>query len=101
MLSLSEGRQCVSRSSDVLSTEAGGEVALMSIPNGRYYALNPFASAIWRKLEQPASVAQLAAKLAAEYNGDPAQIENDLRDTLQEWLSWRLIIPGVPDLNNS
>jgi hypothetical protein len=91
MISELKSDQILSRSSDVFSTEAGGEIAIMSVPNGRYYALNPVASEIWRKLEQPTAVGQLASALAAEYEGDPGQIEKDLRETLEEWLACRLI----------
>ena len=91
MVSSIEGHQLLSRSPHVLSTEAGGEVALMNIPNGRYYALDAVGSAIWRKLEQPVAMGQLATALNAEYNGDPVRIETDLRETLEEWRAWRLI----------
>jgi hypothetical protein len=86
-----EAHQIMSRSSDVFSTEAGGDVALMSVPNGRYYALNAVASDIWRNLEKPARVGDLTATLCAKYSGDPSQIERDLEETLQDWLAWRLI----------
>jgi hypothetical protein len=87
--------QILSRSSDVFSTEAGGEVAIMSVPNGRYYALNSVASEIWRKLDRPTAVGQLVFTLTAEYEGDPGQIERDLRETLDEWLTYRLITVGA------
>jgi hypothetical protein len=81
----------LSRNSDVLFTHVGGEIALMSIPNGRYYALNPVASSIWLKLEQPRMADELATILSAEYRSEPGQIEKDLRDTLEQWLEWSLI----------
>jgi len=67
---------------------------MRSAPNGRYYALNSVASEIWRKLEQPTAVGQLVSTLAAEYEGDPGEIEEDLRETLDEWLAHRLITAG-------
>jgi len=87
-----EAHQILSRSSEVLSSEVGGDMALMSVSSGRYYALNAIASEIWRKLEQPADFAALTAALTAEYDGDPVQIEKDLRETLQEWLTQHLIV---------
>jgi hypothetical protein len=79
------------RSSDVHWADVQGEVALMSTRNGCYYALDPIASAVWRKLDRSREVGQLAAELAGEYSGDPAQIEKDVRKTLAEWLEWSLI----------
>lgn len=96
MISSPEALQILSRSQDVLGTEAGGEVALMSIPNGCYYALNPVASDIWRKLEQPVAMGELAASLMAAYDGDPARIVKDLRETVDEWLSHGLIVVRSP-----
>ena len=86
-----QSEQIFFRSPDVFSTEAGGELALMSIANGCYYTLNPVASDIWRSLERPMPTERLAAMLADEYDGDPVRIESDLRDTLDEWHAWRLI----------
>jgi coenzyme PQQ synthesis protein D (PqqD) len=91
-----EPLRTLSRHSDVLSTEVGGQIALMSIPNGCYYSLNSVASEIWRKLEQPTRVGQMATTLAAEYSGDPEQIENDLQETLQQWLALHLIEVSAP-----
>jgi hypothetical protein len=97
MSSRLEGHQIVSRSPHVLAAEADGEVALMSIPNGCYYALNGIASEIWRRLEQPVAVEQLAAVLIARYNGDRTQIERDLGETLDQWLSLDLITANPRD----
>jgi len=36
-------------------------------------------------------VGRIAASLSQQYSGDQAQIEADLRQTLQEWLEQRLI----------
>ena len=91
MTPILQDHQILSRNSDVISTEVGGDLALMSIPNGCYYALNCAASAIWRKLEEPIRVDQLSAALIDEYNGDARQIEQDLREPLEKWLAWSLI----------
>jgi len=79
------------RSPEIFAAEIGGDFALMSRQNGRYYALNSTASQIWRELEYPSPVGRIAASLSQQYSGDQAQIEADLRQTLQEWLEQRLI----------
>jgi hypothetical protein len=91
-----EPHRTLSRHSDILSTEVSGQIALMSIPNGCYYSLNSVASEIWRKLEQPTQVGQIAATLADEYSGDPEQIEKDLQETLGQWLALHLIEVSAP-----
>ena len=89
----------VSRSANAFSTEAGGEVAIMSIAKGRYYALNDIASEIWRKIEHPIAVSELTGALIAHYEGDPERIESDLRGILEQWLDQGLIelsaLPGA------
>lgn len=58
MTPILQDHQILSRNSGVVSTEVGGDLALMSISNGCYYALNSVASAIWRKLEETIRVDQ-------------------------------------------
>lgn len=79
-------RQIASRSVDALFTEVGGEVVLVSIPNGRYYALDAIASEIWRRLEHPSEVSSLCNILITQYNGDPKEIQTDLRNLLARWV---------------
>lgn len=74
-----------SRSEDVLSAEVGGEVALMCVATGQYYALDSPGSDLWRALEAPASSESLLEALTMRYQGDPARIASDLAETLDEW----------------
>jgi hypothetical protein len=89
---ISAPHQILARNADVFWTEVGGQVALMSARNGCYYGLDPIASAVWRKLERPMAVSRLTAELLEEYSGNAAQIEEDLKKVLGEWLAWHLII---------
>jgi hypothetical protein len=79
-------RQIASRSVDALFTEVGGEVVLVSVPRGRYYALDAIASDIWRKLEHPFEVDNLCDILITKYDGDPKEIESDLEALLERWV---------------
>jgi hypothetical protein len=92
MISDLEAYRILSRNPEILSAEVGGTLALMSVRNGQYYALNGTASEIWRMLEQPVALARLSASVASAYEGDSGQIEKDLRETLEEWLAHRLIV---------
>jgi hypothetical protein len=84
-------KHILARSPDVLSTEAGGQAAIMSISKGRYYSLDPIATDIWRRLATPVEVGKLATSLAAGYTGDPAKIEADLSRLLEQMLGEGLI----------
>jgi hypothetical protein len=85
-------QQILSRNAEVISSEVGGQIALMSVRNGRYYSLNSIASDIWRKLENPTAIGRLADSLMPEYEGDAMEIERDLQETIEGWLVERLVI---------
>ncbi len=68
----------VARVPPVLSTEVEGEVVMMDMESGLYYGLDAVGSDIWRRLETPATVADLAAALSGTYAADPGAIGRDL-----------------------
>jgi hypothetical protein len=72
----------VSRSPSVLTAELGGEIVMMSIEQGRYFALDHIGSDIWRRIESPCSFATLIEGLAAEYEADRATINADVQNLL-------------------
>ena len=72
----------VSRRTDVLAADVGGEVVLMSVAHGQYYGLDPVASDVWRRIAMPIAIRELCASLADEYEGDRAAIERDVLDLL-------------------
>ena len=88
--------QIASRSVDALFTEVAGEVVLVSIAKGHYYALDVIASEIWRKLEHPFEIGDLCNMLITQYNGDPEEIETDLKALLERWVD-----EGFVDVTNA
>ena len=81
----------LSKKPEILCADVGGELALMSAANGKYYILNSVASDIWRMLDSPTEYGQLARVLTEKYDGDPAVIQDDLGSTIEEWATHRLI----------
>lgn len=69
---------CVRRLPDALSAEINGETVLMSVDHGRYFTLDAVGSDIWARLEEPVAARDLVMALAADYMGDPAEIEADV-----------------------
>jgi hypothetical protein len=57
----------VSRTGDVLAEDVLGETVLLDVPADRYTRLNRSAGVVWAGLERPATVAELAALLAARF----------------------------------
>lgn len=58
------------RKSETPSTDISGEIGLMNIDTGKYFALNTIGSEIWKKLENPTSLQDLINSLIAEYDID-------------------------------
>jgi hypothetical protein len=48
------------------------------------YTMNPVGALIWERLHQPATQAELAEAVMAEYDADPAVLATDLEDFLRE-----------------
>ena len=62
-------------SEDMISSEVDGEVMLISISSGRYFALDGIGSEIWRRLQKPISFETLSAELQDHFGGDPVTID--------------------------
>src|SRR5437764_1323004 len=74
----------VTMCTEQLSTELGNEAVVLDMRNGLYYGLNPVAATIWKAVRQPQSVESLFKLLVQTYDADPAYIESDLLELLQD-----------------
>src|SRR6266849_6752215 len=72
----------ISRSPSVLTAEVEGEIAMMSIEQGRYFGLDDIGSDIWKRIEPPCSFAALIDRLMADYEADRATIAADVQALL-------------------
>ena len=72
----------VSRNSDILTAEVGGELVLMSVARWHYFGLDPIGTDIWKRLEKRQTVGELCAALADTYEGDQATIQRDVIEFL-------------------
>ncbi|MET4698127.1 hypothetical protein ABIE65_001144 [Constrictibacter sp. MBR-5] len=61
-----------------LSADLDGGVLLMSAEKGRFFGLDAVGGEVWRRLEVPARVSDLCAGLAADYDGPPDAITQDV-----------------------
>lgn len=76
---------------DLVSCDLDGETALMSVENGKYYAMDPVGSRIWALLEQPRPVAAMCAFLLEEFEVEPSQCQHDVLAFLNELAQDNLI----------
>lgn len=67
------------------------EVAILHLQRGIYFGLNEVGAFVWRRLQQPSSVAALEAAVLAEYDVSPAQCAADVQALLADLLAQQLI----------
>lgn len=65
------------RTAQVLATEIDGETVMLAMQTGVYHSLGGVGARIWALLETPATVDQMAEKIAAEYSVPLAQCRED------------------------
>lgn len=65
-----EDSSTIVRKEDVLTTDLDGELGMIDIESGKYYAFDPISSTIWGLIEKPMSVKQLVARLMEEFEVD-------------------------------
>lgn len=70
--------QRYTRSPDVLSQEVGGEAVLLDLAGEQYFGLNPVGLRVWELLASPSSLQDVHTHLCAEFDADPARIQDDL-----------------------
>jgi hypothetical protein len=71
-------------SKENVSCALGEEAAILHMPSGVYYGLDPVGARIWKLLEQPKSVEALRTAIVDEYDVVPAKCESDLLNLLEK-----------------
>jgi hypothetical protein len=80
---------------DVLIREIGGESVILDLKSQRYLGLDAVGTRMWHALIESNSVQAAYDALLAEYEVEPAQLEEDIREFLDRLLENELIsIPG-------
>ena len=72
----------VLRHPEQVTAEIDGEVVVMALAQGKYIGFDDIASAVWRRLEAPVTVAALCDGLARDFEGDVETIRRDVIDLL-------------------
>ena len=90
-------------SEDVVAREIEGELIIVPLVAGigdmedELFALNDTGKDIWRRLDGKTSLAGVAKALAAEYNAQPDEIENDVIGLVGELARRKMLVakPGA------
>jgi hypothetical protein len=81
--------RAVSASSSVVvvgnqvSSDLGGEVAILDLKGGTYYGLDAVGSRIWSLIQKPRKVEEIRDILVSEYEVEQDRCERDLIALLQ------------------
>ena len=57
----------VERNQELIASEVDGEILMLSVERGKYFALNRTGSRIWQLLQKPCKVSDLIKMLQKEY----------------------------------
>ena len=68
----------VARAPDAVSADVRGEVVIMCINRGRYYALDRVGTDVWTKLGAPRTIADLCDELKREYDSPKERLQADV-----------------------
>lgn len=68
-----DSRALIVRSPDPLFGDVGGQVVLLSVENGEYYALNAVGSWLWHRLDNPTTVEVIVRDALEEFDVDAAE----------------------------
>ena len=100
MASMSDQASFV-RSQSVVARVVAGETLIVPVRArvgdlASIYSFNSTASVIWKLLESPKTVAELAQALAQEYDVEMAQAERDVTDFVNEMKAVGLVEAPAP-----
>ncbi len=68
---------------DQVSSDLGGEVAILHLKTGTYYGLDVVGARIWSLIQEPRTVEEIRDVLVSEYEVEPDRCERDLIALLQ------------------
>ena len=78
---------------DVVWRELDGEIVLLNVVTGLYYGLDDVGASVWRLLgSTPVALETIRDRLVAEYDGDAATIERDLRQLVARLAHTQLLV---------
>ena len=76
---------------DVVFRDLSGESVLLNLSTGTYFGLNEVGTRVWALLTELPDVDRAIAALQAEFDVDPAQLDKDVRDLVQQFAAKGLL----------
>jgi hypothetical protein len=69
---------------DQVSSDLGGEAAILNLKDEVYYGLNPVGARVWELIRTPRTAHEVWEAVAAEYDVEPNRCERDVLALLQK-----------------
>jgi len=69
-----------------------GELVILDLAHGEYFALDPIGSRLWVALEEGKSIEQVAAEIVQEYDVSPETAATDLAALLDDLVRRGLLV---------
>lgn len=88
-------RSTVTAVRDQVSSDLGGEVAILNLDAGMYYGLEEVGGRIWELVQEPRVVQAIQSTIVEEYEVEPARAERDVLALLQQ-----LVDEGLVEVKN-
>ena len=79
---------------DQVSTDLGGEVAILHLTSGIYFSLNEIGARIWQMLQEPRPVNDILQTLLDEYDITAEECDRHLLTFLAELEAEKLVQVG-------
>jgi hypothetical protein len=76
---------------DQVSSDLGGEVAILNLRAGMYYGLDDVGARVWQLLQEPTVVGDIQATIAREYEVEPTRAREDVLALLKQMAEEGLI----------
>ncbi len=76
-------RSIVVAAKDQVSSDLGGETAILDLKAGMYYGLDDVGARVWDLIQEPRDVGDIRDILLEEYDVAPERCERDLLALLQ------------------
>ena len=78
-----------------VSSDLGGEVAILDLDSGIYYGLDEVGARIWELVQEPTAVEEVLATVVGEYDVELVRAERDVLALLQ-----RLVDEGLAEVKD-
>jgi len=85
-------RSTVVAAEDQVSSDLGGETAILDLKAGMYYGLDDVGARVWDLIQEPRDVGEVRDTLLEEYDVAPERCERDLLALLQRLADEGLIV---------